>query len=94
MVVETLKAAAASMFPEVWLTLGVRPRDQVPETLDCIAMLCNPKLKRSMSPKEGESTYLRTGDLGRVDAEGLLYVEGRHKDLIIVNGRNIYPQVI
>jgi acyl-CoA synthetase (AMP-forming)/AMP-acid ligase II len=35
--------------------------------------------------------YLRTGDLG-FDDEGELFVAGRLKDLIIVNGRNIYPE--
>ena len=41
----------------------------------------------------GATKYLRTGDLCRIDASGLLYVGGRLKDLIIVAGRNIYPQV-
>eukprot|EP00903_Cladosiphon_okamuranus_P019463 g17897.t1 len=40
----------------------------------------------------GEKRYLRTGDLCRIDTDGFLFVEGRLKDLIIVNGRNIYPQ--
>jgi long chain fatty acid CoA FadD26 len=35
--------------------------------------------------------WLRTGDLG-VHHEGELYVTGRLKDLIIVDGRNDYPQ--
>ena len=35
--------------------------------------------------------YLRTGDLGFV-RDGELFVTGRIKDLVIVNGRNIYPQ--
>lgn len=39
----------------------------------------------------GEGEYLRTGDLGFLRA-GELFVTGRIKDLIIVNGRNIYPQ--
>lgn len=34
--------------------------------------------------------WLRTGDLGAI-ADGDLYVTGRHKDLIIVDGRNVYP---
>lgn len=36
---------------------------------------------------------MRTGDLARIDHSGLLFIEGRLKDLIIVAGRNIYPQV-
>lgn len=43
---------------------------------------------------EGSSErYLRTGDLGFVH-RGELYVTGRLKDLIIIRGRNFYPQDI
>jgi acyl-CoA synthetase (AMP-forming)/AMP-acid ligase II len=41
----------------------------------------------------GAGPYLRTGDLGLIH-EGELYVTGRRKDLLIVNGRNLYPQDI
>ncbi len=37
--------------------------------------------------------YLRTGDLGFM-RDGEIYVSGRRKDLIIINGRNHYPQDI
>ena len=40
-----------------------------------------------------EATWLRTGDLG-VYLDGELYITGRIKDLIIMDGRNHYPQDI
>jgi long-chain acyl-CoA synthetase len=35
--------------------------------------------------------YFRTGDIGRLDADGFLYFLGRSKDIIICGGINIYP---
>ena len=38
--------------------------------------------------------YLRTGDLGRIDADGYVWITGRAKDLIIRGGHNIDPAEI
>jgi len=47
-------------------------------------------IKATGCQKEG---YLRTGDFGFV-LDGWLYVSGRAKEVVIVNGRNHYPQDI
>lgn len=38
--------------------------------------------------------YFLTGDIGRMDADGFIYLVDRKKDLIISGGFNIYPQTI
>jgi long chain fatty acid CoA FadD26 len=45
------------------------------------------------SPDTPQGPWLRTGDLG-VMSEGELFIIGRIKDLLIVDGRNIYPDDI
>ena len=41
-----------------------------------------------------EDGWFRTGDMGKVDAEGYVYVEDRLKDMIISGGENIYSPEI
>ncbi|MCG3267083.1 acyl-CoA synthetase [Yoonia sp. I 8.24] len=43
---------------------------------------------------KSETQYLRTGDLGRIDPDGYMWITGRAKDLIIRGGHNIDPAEI
>jgi len=38
--------------------------------------------------------WLRTGDLGRMDPRGFVYIEDRKKDMILVSGFNVYPNEV
>jgi long-chain acyl-CoA synthetase len=37
---------------------------------------------------------LRTGDIGRIDERGLVFIEDRKKDMILVSGFNVYPNEV
>ena len=38
--------------------------------------------------------WLRTGDIGRMDERGYVYIEDRKKDMILVSGFNVYPNEV
>ena len=82
---ETLSRCAAQQVGEIWLkgastTQGYWNRPE--ET----ARTFGATLRDT-----GEGPFLRTGDLGFVQ-DGEVFVTGRLKDLLIVRGRNHYPQ--
>jgi long-chain acyl-CoA synthetase len=37
---------------------------------------------------------LRTGDIGKVDEQGYLYITGRKKEMLIIGGENVFPREI
>ncbi|MCX6906973.1 MAG: AMP-binding protein [Verrucomicrobia bacterium] len=38
--------------------------------------------------------WLRTGDIGRLDKDGYVYITDRKKDMLLVHGNNVYPREI
>ncbi len=46
-------------------------------------------------PGDAEPTRLfRTGDIGKRDADGFLFITGRKKEMLIVSGENVFPREI
>ncbi|WNG94503.1 fatty acyl-AMP ligase [Mycobacterium sp. ITM-2016-00318] len=83
---ETLEALAEDRVGEIWLrsaSVASGYHNRPAETIE----------RFRAHTSDGEHPYLRTGDLGLLHADEL-YVTGRLKDLLIINGRNLYPQDI
>jgi fatty acid CoA ligase FadD21 len=88
---DTHRECPQGLVGEIWIH-GANVADgywrKPPEEQRCFgAMLGNP------SPGTPDGPWLRTGDLGFI-FEGELFIGGRIKDLLIIRGRNHYPEDI
>ncbi|HEX8184193.1 MAG TPA: AMP-binding protein, partial [Blastocatellia bacterium] len=84
---ETLALSGAGAVGEIWVSGGSVAQgywNKVEETESAF----NAYLAES-----GDGPFLRTGDLGFYEDEQL-FITGRIKDLIIIRGRNLYPEDI
>lgn len=52
------------------------------------------KLPKETAAAFDEEGWFRTGDIGRLDDAGRLYITGRLKEMIIVGGENVFPREI
>jgi acyl-CoA synthetase (AMP-forming)/AMP-acid ligase II len=94
----TMTRCAAGKVGEVWVrgpsvAQGYwRRPDETAETFDG-RLPEEPEGPKGVAVEKEQARFLRTGDLGFLDG-GELFVAGRLKDLIIIRGRNLYPQDI
>jgi long-chain acyl-CoA synthetase len=52
------------------------------------------KLEKETGAVFDEEGYFRTGDMGRIDDEGHLFITGRIKEMLIIGGENVFPREI
>lgn len=80
---ETQTQCAPDQIGEIWVT-----GDSITQ-----GYWNQPELSAQTFTEYAQATYLRTGDLGFL-YENELYITGRIKDILIIRGRNYYPQDI
>ncbi len=82
--------------------VSIRDDNGVEVAVNAVGEICvfGPQLMRGYwnRPDETEKVmfgdWLRTGDIGRMDAKGFVYIEDRKKDMILVSGFNVYPNEV
>lgn len=95
---ETLLPCAAGEVGEIWVS-GASVADGYWQNPQATKESFQARLAVPLGAEESQSnlpadrSFLRTGDLGFLDG-GELFVTGRLKDVMIINGRNYYPQDI
>ena len=79
----------------------VDPNDREVVTGDVGELICRGPNVMKGYYKDPEATadtlrggWLHTGDLGRMDKDGFIYIVDRKKDIIISGGENIYPREV
>jgi long-chain acyl-CoA synthetase len=83
--------------------IGIQDDDGKPLPMGDVGEICirGPQVMKGYWQQPGETEkvlssdgWLRTGDLGRIDETGLVYIVDRKKDMILVSGFNVYPNEI
>jgi long-chain acyl-CoA synthetase len=83
--------------------IGIQDDDGKPLAMGEVGEICirGPQVMKGYWEQPAETSkvlssdgWLRTGDLGRIDETGLVYIVDRKKDMILVSGFNVYPNEI
>jgi len=82
--------------------ISIRDDDGKEVAANAIGEICvfGPQVMRGYwnRPDETEKVmfgdWLRTGDIGRINADGYVFLEDRKKDMILVSGFNVYPNEV
>lgn len=82
--------------------ISIRSDDGTELGVDAVGEICvrGPQVTDGYwnRPDETEKVFfndwLRTGDIGRIDGGGFVYIEDRKKDMILVSGFNVYPNEV
>ncbi|MEM9883808.1 MAG: AMP-binding protein, partial [Planctomycetota bacterium] len=68
---------------------------QLPELTDQVMVeLDLPPDDRRPNLGSGPTRCFRTGDIGKIDDDGYLYITGRKKEMLIISGENVFPREI
>jgi acyl-CoA synthetase (AMP-forming)/AMP-acid ligase II len=97
---ETHLSSAGRVLPGVELLIMGKNGTPVPDGQDgeiwmrsraiCMGYLKNPEKTEA----EFCDGFWKSGDMGRIDSSGFLYVLDRVKDTIVCNDRNVYPNIV
>lgn len=83
--------------------ISIRDDDGKALAIGAVGELCvrGPQVMRGYYQRPDETAkvmlpdgWLRTGDIGRMDDAGYVYIEDRKKDMILVSGFNVYPNEV
>jgi acyl-CoA synthetase (AMP-forming)/AMP-acid ligase II len=82
----TRRACAADRVGEIWVRSSTKALGYLGLEEETAATF-----RATVEGEDDGAEYLRTGDLGFLHG-GEVFVTGRHKDVIIVHGRNLHPE--
>lgn len=97
---ETRAGSVGFPVPNVEMKIVDSEGNEVPDNHSGEICVRGPSVMKGYWHQEEETKnsfygdWFRTGDLGQRDQDGYFYIVDRIKDMVIVNGMNVYPRVV